>query len=144
MPAFHTQRRVEFSDTDAAGIIHFASLIIYMEQAEHALFRQAGLSVMMADPDGAATIGWPRVHVECDFHGRAKFEDVLDIQVTILKLGNKSATYGFDITCADASGNHHLVCRGRTTSVCCRIEGETMESIPIPPFLREKLATYCL
>lgn len=36
---------MEFCETDSAGIAHFSSLAIYMEQAEHALFRSLGLSV---------------------------------------------------------------------------------------------------
>ena len=45
MTAFSYERRVEFCETDSAGIAHFSSLAIYMEQAEHALFRSIGLSV---------------------------------------------------------------------------------------------------
>ena len=50
--------RVEFADTDMAGIIHFASFFRYMEVTEHALFRSIGLSINM-DVDGRR-IGWPR------------------------------------------------------------------------------------
>lgn len=45
MAAFSFERRVEFCETDAAGIAHFSSLAIYMEQAEHALIRSVGISV---------------------------------------------------------------------------------------------------
>ena len=45
MSAFSFERRVEFCETDSAGIAHFSSLAIYMEQAEHALFRSLGLTV---------------------------------------------------------------------------------------------------
>jgi acyl-CoA thioesterase FadM len=43
--AFSLERRVEFCDTDSAGIAHFSSVAVYMEQAEHALFRSLGMSV---------------------------------------------------------------------------------------------------
>ena len=33
------RRKVEFSDTDMAGIVHFSRLIIFMENAEHAFLR---------------------------------------------------------------------------------------------------------
>ena len=39
---FITHRRVEFSDTDMAGIVHFANFYRYMEQAEHDFFRSLG------------------------------------------------------------------------------------------------------
>ena len=42
---FVTTRRVEFADTDMAGIIHFANYYRYMEEAEHTFIRSLGLSV---------------------------------------------------------------------------------------------------
>ena len=39
-------RRVEFRDTDAAGIMHFSTYFTYMEEAEHELFRRLGTTVM--------------------------------------------------------------------------------------------------
>ena len=38
-------RRVQFYETDAAGIVHFSWFFRYMEEAEHALWREAGLSI---------------------------------------------------------------------------------------------------
>ena len=57
---FISTRRVEFADTDMAGIIHFANYYRYMEEAEHSFFRSLGLSIMQPQPDGSV-IGWPRV-----------------------------------------------------------------------------------
>jgi acyl-CoA thioesterase FadM len=48
---------VQFSETDAAGIVHFSNFFRYFEDAEHALWREAGGSIL--DRDSA--IGWPRV-----------------------------------------------------------------------------------
>ena len=53
-------RRVEFRDTDAAGIMHFSTYFTYMEEAEHELFRQLGTTVMQK-VDDETTISWPRV-----------------------------------------------------------------------------------
>ena len=55
--AFVLRRRVHFYETDAAGIVHFSTFFRYMEEAEHALWRAAGLTVA---PAGAEP-GWPRV-----------------------------------------------------------------------------------
>ena len=56
---FKTTQQVEFSDTDMAGIMHFANFFRFMEVTEHAFLRSLGLSVHMEE-DGR-TIGWPRV-----------------------------------------------------------------------------------
>lgn len=132
---FRTTRRVEFCDTDAAGIVHFARFFIYMESAEHELLRSVGLSVMQAD--GQHHISWPRVSVACDFQRPARFDDVLTIEVSLERLGEKSVSYLFRFLLAD-----QLLATGKTTAVCCRIvQGQPPQSIVIPPEIREKLAT---
>ena len=47
MHEFRTRRRVEFADTDMAGICHFARYAIFMETAEHELLEALGQSVHM-------------------------------------------------------------------------------------------------
>ena len=76
---YKTTRRVEFRDTDAAGIAHFSAFFNYMEQVEHELLRQQGLSVLVRDDGGA--ISWPRVSASCDYRGAVHFEDVLDVEL---------------------------------------------------------------
>jgi acyl-CoA thioester hydrolase len=124
--AFVTSRRVEFSDTDTAGIMHFAAFFRMMEQAEHDLLRSVGLSVVMEDEEGA--LGWPRVAAKCDFRAPARFEDLLQIEVTVARLGARSVTYSHRFTC----GGQELA-SGQITAVCCRIRsGALPEAIAIP------------
>ncbi|MFV1966420.1 MAG: acyl-CoA thioesterase [Pirellulaceae bacterium] len=134
---FNTQRRVEFCETDTAGIAHFSAFFPYMEQAEHALFRQLGLSVVLEDEEGI--LSWPRVKAQCDYRGAVKFEDVLDISVCVEKLGTRSVTYAFEF-----SHEGRPVATGSLTSVCCRIEqGKPPRSVTIPAWIAEKLGAYC-
>lgn len=133
---FKTTRRVEFRDTDAAGIAHFSSFFAYMEEAEHALLRSLNTSVVTRDEQ--SVISWPRVSANCDFSGAAHFEDLLDIEVTIERIGEKSVTYDFRFSLGDAK-----IAAGKITSVCCRIEsGRPPRSIAIPPSFAEKLAAF--
>lgn len=133
MPSLHTTRRIEFRDTDAAGIAHFSAFFNFMEQAEHELLRSLGLSVMMHDAEGA--ISWPRVSVRCDFQSPVKFEDVVDIDVGIARLGERSVTYGFNFT-----HQGRPVAKGQIAAVCCRLKpGEPPVSIAIPEWIAEKL-----
>lgn len=136
---FVTKRRVEFCETDAAGIVHFASYLCYMEQAEHALLRSIGLSVCQEQEDGWH-LSWPRVHVECDFQGSARFEDVLDIAVSVSRLGTKSITYEYEfVRGVDA------IARGRVIAVCCMVKaGFPLQSIEIPHKFIELLNAYRL
>ena len=50
-------RRVEFSETDLAGIMHFTNYYRWMEICEHEFLRSVGLSVDMEDENGR--FGWP-------------------------------------------------------------------------------------
>ena len=49
------RRRVQFYETDSAGMVHFTCFFRYMEEAEHAMWREAGLSIA---PEGA-DVGFP-------------------------------------------------------------------------------------
>src|SRR5215471_18705847 len=91
---FRTTQRVEFADTDMAGIVHFANFFRFMEAAEVEFLRARGLSVKMTW-DGLA-LGFPRVSASCDYLRPARFEDVLDISVRVQKIGRKSVTYAFE------------------------------------------------
>ena len=130
---FHTKRRVEFRDTDAAGIVHFSAFFVYMEQAEHEMLRSLGLSVAAHDDEGE--IGWPRIAASCEFLNPARFEEVLDVEVLVERLGRKSVTYTFSFT-RDGTP----IARGSTTAVCCRIRsGLPPQSMEIPAWFSHKL-----
>lgn len=133
MPAeFTTTRRIEFAETDMAGIVHFANYFRIMEETEHAFFRSLGLSVAMKH-DGAE-IGWPRVSVSCDFTGPVRFEDELELKLRVIRVGDRSLNYEVEFLLGG-----RRVALGKTTSVCCVLENGAMKSIPIPPPIREKL-----
>ncbi|MFN7291772.1 MAG: acyl-CoA thioesterase [Pirellula sp.] len=151
MSAFSFERRVEFCETDSAGIAHFSSLAIYMEQAEHALFRSLGLTVFPpqsstntvesgSEREKPLDVTWPRVHISLDFLGPACFEEILKIEVVIARLGGSSVTFEHVI-----HGPKHLVARGTSVSVCCKIDrskSHELIKLPIPQLIRDKLTTY--
>ncbi len=134
---FRTQRRVEWRDTDAAGIMHFSAFFTYMEEAEHELLRSVGLSVSSSGDDGH--VSFPRVAAKCDYRRPAKFEDVMDIEVVILRLGEKSITYDFRFAAAG-----HELAAGSITAVCCRVDCDPPRSMPIPKHVAELLAPFVM
>jgi YbgC/YbaW family acyl-CoA thioester hydrolase len=130
---FRTTRRVDFADTDVAGIAHFSNFFRYMEAAEVAFLRDRGLSVQMFHE--GQELGFPRVSASCDFMRPARFDDLLTITVRVENLGRKSVTYAFEFFL-----NGDLLARGRVTSVCCRVNPDrSFESIEIPANLRARL-----
>jgi acyl-CoA thioester hydrolase len=139
--SFSTSRRVEFRDTDAAGIMHFSTYFNRMEEAEHEFFRALGTSVVAPvdayDPT-VGEIGWPRVAAECHYSDSARFEDELQVELRVKRIGSSSVTYGFRF-----SVSRREIAHGSVTAVCCRmIPGQPPESIPIPQPLRQQLMDY--
>ncbi|AMV28359.1 1,4-dihydroxy-2-naphthoyl-CoA hydrolase [Gemmata sp. SH-PL17] len=131
---FSITRRVEFGDTDMAGIMHFSNFFRFMEVAETDFLRARGLSVSWIE-DGVKW-GFPRVSVTCDYQKPAKFSDVLTIAVRLEKLGKKSVGYRFDFT----NQRGEPIAVGRMTSVYCRgTNSDQIESLEIPARVREIL-----
>jgi acyl-CoA thioester hydrolase len=136
MPSFTATRRIEFRDTDAAGIMHFAAFFPLMESVEHEFLRSLGLSVLAFDDAGRYS--WPRVNAQCDYQSAVKFEDVVSVELKIARLGSKSVTYAFDIR-----HDGKPVAEGKITAVCCRLHHDgPLESIAIPAEVAAKLKPY--
>ena len=129
---FTLHRRVQFAETDMAGIAHFSNYFRWMEEIEHAFFRSLGMSVIMRHGDGDIT--WPRVSVSCDYSGPVRFEDELDLRLRVAKIGGKSLVFEVDVMKGGVS-----VALGKMTSVCCTIVDGTMRSVTIPADIRAKL-----
>ena len=137
-PGSHVvHRRVEFRDTDAAGIAHFSAFFVWLESAEHEVLRRAGIR-LVDHPDGPAgdTFSWPRVSAACDYRSAVRFNDELDIAVAVEAIGRSSVTWIFDFR----HGGRE-VARGRVVAVHCRIgPGAAPVPVPIPDGVRARLA----
>lgn len=128
---FKLKRRVEFHETDMAGIVHFSNFFRWMEAAEVGFFRSLGLSLHPGD--GQDSIGWPKVHVECDYHAPLRFEDQVEIHLLVRKMGRRSITYQFIFRRLDESPIQE-VARGAVVSACVTHNRATgrIEPVPIP------------
>lgn len=134
MAALLTRRRVEFRDTDAAGIVHFSAFFFWMESVEHELLRTAGLHVIDRGADGVDA-SWPRVSVSCDYVAAVRFGDEIDVAATVESIGRTSVTYGFTFTHAGT-----VVARGRVVAVRCRMHaGARPEPVPVPAEIAARL-----
>jgi YbgC/YbaW family acyl-CoA thioester hydrolase len=134
MTPFSISRRVEFGDTDMAGIMHFATFFRFMEVAETDFLHSLGLSVCWRD--AGVKWGFPRISAACDYQRPARFEDVLTIAVIVAKVGARSVNYRFEFT----NQNGESIAIGRITTVYCRHPtAGALESVDIPNDIRSKL-----
>lgn len=130
---YQTKRKIEFADTDMAGIVHFTRFFVFMESAEHEFLRSLGTSV--ATEWEGNKIGWPRLKASCEYLSPLRFEDEVDICLWVSKKGTKSLTYQFHFT---RQGED--VARGELTTVCCITNpGEKLRAIPIPDFIADQI-----
>ncbi|MGF1484829.1 MAG: acyl-CoA thioesterase [Opitutales bacterium] len=136
--SFQIERRVEFHETDLAGIMHFSNFFRWMESAEHAFLRSIGASVH-EERDGQQT-GWPRVGARCDYLRPLTFEETVNIELLVAEIRSRAIRYRFGFW-KDKLGAKALAACGEITAVCVALNPETrnMESIAIPEDLRAAL-----
>lgn len=128
---FIYRRRVQFAETDMAGIVHFSMYFRYMEEAEHALWRSVGLQI--APPDGH--IGFPRVAASCDFKASLRFEEEFEVHVRVDAVGRRSIRYGFTLRRGE-----DILATGSMTSVSVeKRAGGAVRSIDLPPEVAARL-----
>lgn len=132
---FVYRRRVQFAETDLAGIVHFTNYFRYMEEAEHALWRAAGLTIATA---GEAT-GWPRISASFDFKAPLRFEDEFEVHVRIAEVNERTLRYDHTVVHDDT-----LVGRGSITIAhVSKAPGELMTAVKLPPDVVARLRAAC-
>jgi YbgC/YbaW family acyl-CoA thioester hydrolase len=131
---FEFQRRVEFHETDLAGIVHFSNFYRYMETAEHAFLRSIRHSIH--EQLGTSEIGWPRVSATCDFRKPARNDDILTIRVSIEEIRTRAVRYGFRFF---IDVNEPPIATGSVVAVCVKFEDGGIVAIPIPDKIRADL-----
>jgi acyl-CoA thioester hydrolase len=142
MPLASIRIRVPFVDVDASQRIHYTAWFRYMEAAEHQLMRDLGV------PYATASIlrgyGFPRVHLEADFHGAIGFDDVLVVEAWVARVGTSSWTIAVagrhapDAPKAEPGVEQQPLATGRLTVVC--MDPKTQRATPLTAELREALS----
>ncbi len=126
------RRRVQFPETDATGIVHFTNFFKYMEEAEHALWRAAGLSI--ASP--GAEVGWPRIATSFEFRRPLRFEDEFDVHISIAEKTAKTLRYA-----ARLEKDGEVLAVGSLTIICVkRLPGGGMKATDIPDAIGSRFA----
>lgn len=90
---FRDRRRIEFYETDLAGIVHFSNYFRFMESTEHAFFRSLGLTLHRND--GERMSGWARVDARCEYRLPLHYMDEVEIELTVREKNKSSLSYEF-------------------------------------------------
>ena len=117
-------RRVQFHETDLAGLVHFSVFFRYMEEAEHALWRAAGLSI---HPPGTE-VGWPRRATGFEFFRALRFEDEFQVRIRVVAMDASTIRY----RCLITRGEERIANGELTITSVSKRPNEPMKTIPIP------------
>lgn len=134
MPAeFSITRRIQFAETDMAGVLHFSNYFRLMEELEHAFWRSLGLTVFFRDSE--PNLSWPRVAASCEYHAPLRFEDEVELKLIVTKVGAKSIEYHVEFL-----RERKRCAVGKITAVCCLTgpHGE-FSATAIPEDIRRRL-----
>lgn len=132
MPSTATiTRRVEWSDTDAAGHQHNSLLLRLVESAERQLMSEAGVR---------DEYFWsaPRVRHEVDYRSKLYFDQEVSATIVLERLGTSSMTFTFEVW-GEAFGEHprRLAAQGRV--VVAHVPRDTEAATPWPDEIRNAL-----
>ena len=129
---YRLRRRVHFHEADPAGIVHFSWFFRYMEEAEHALWREAGLSIA---PPGA-DIAFPRVSTSFEYHHPLRFDEEFEVHIRIVAISQKSIRYSCLVMREDIK-----IATGALTIVCVTAKsGEQMKAVRSPEAIASRFA----
>jgi len=79
--------RVYFEDTDFSGVVYHASYLRFCERGRSDFMRFIGVhhnQLFAGDENGAGALAFAVRHMEIDFVGAAKIDDILEVKTTAL------------------------------------------------------------
>ena len=131
MFTYRLRRRVQFYETDLAGVVHFSWYLRYMEEAEHAMWRAAGLSIAPRDSE----MGFPRVSASVNFHAPLRFEEEFEVQIRIESISKRSLKYACEVMRGPTR-----IASGTMVAACVKHEADRMQAIDIPDDIVARLS----
>lgn len=127
------RRRVQFAETDMAGIVHFSCYFRYAEEAEHDFYLSLGVSVHSRH-QGVA-FGLPRLGARLEYLRPLYCEDCIEVHLWVHRKGRSSVVYQLEILKAGEQ-----VARGEIAVASCRTHADgRVEPIPLPSELAQGL-----
>jgi YbgC/YbaW family acyl-CoA thioester hydrolase len=130
---FRLPLRAHWVDCDPAGIVYFSHFLKYFEFAEFELYRTLGRDVR--DLVNEFGIWLPRVEVHCNFFHPVRWDDMIEVQMQVIRLTERSVTYQFRIY---SHGGTDRLTEGTITVVC--VDRQSFQATPFPPPLFELLS----
>lgn len=126
---------VRFADVDWARILYFPRQLDLLHTVMEDFFTEAWGTPyhrMLAEE----RLGFPTVHLECDFRSPLRFGDQLEVALVVRRIGTSSVTFRYEVRRAGGE------LAGEVTQVAVAIDPETWQVRELPAGLRAALARW--
>src|SRR5881397_1317979 len=122
--------RVQFSDTDAQGVVYYGRYMPYFDLARTEFHRHLG-RVHLGDVDFAMRA------VTVEYVAGARFDDLLEVFVRVERIGTTSITYDH---AAYRSDDDTLMATAKATLVCIALDRR--QAVPVPDAFRTQVESF--
>ena len=125
---FSASTRVAFSDTDAQGVVYYGRYMPYFDLARVEYHRS--LDMLRSEPQDREFV-MRAMHVE--YHMPARFDDQIEVDVRISRIGTSSVTYEFAAYLEDE------VLAVTATQTAVLVDLSERKPCPVPDWWRERI-----
>jgi acyl-CoA thioester hydrolase len=124
-----TSIRVIYADTDQMGVVYYANYLRFFEAGRNEYLRDKGIPYKQVEAELAVRL--PVVEAQVQYKQPARYDDLLEVETAISKLGNASARFEYRVLRGD-----ELVALGHTIHACIGADGRVKR---LPALLVAKL-----
>ena len=109
---------VRYAETDAMGVVHHASYLIYLEEGRSHYSRENGYSYAQFERDGFLLMV---TEVAIQYKRAAQYGQQLTVRTWVENLKSRSLVFGYEVIDRDT---HTLHATATTTHICMTKEGK--------------------
>ncbi len=128
---FSASTRVAFSDTDAQGVVYYGRYMPYFDLARVEYHRS--LDMLRSEPQDREFV-MRAMHVE--YHMPARFDDQIEVDVRISRIGTSSVMYEFAAYLEDE------VLAVTATQTAVLVDLSERKPCPVPDWWRERIREF--
>lgn len=126
------QIRVNFGDTDAAGIVYYPNYFKWFDIAGHQFFRSIGLAPVRLTEE--QNIILPLLDVRCTFEQPLHYDDIITIQTSAAEVNNRTIKLNHEIYKSETKTGFGYELRGWVKK-----ENGQIAAVPIPDRIKDLL-----
>jgi acyl-CoA thioester hydrolase len=131
-PTIETTLRVRYAETDAMGVVHHASYIVWLEQGRTELLRALGSSYRAIEESGLYVV---LSELQARYHAAARYDDVVVVRTTLAEVRSRGLSFQYELRLAT---ENTLVLTARTEHIA--VAKATGRPTRLPPELLTALA----